>query len=86
MTVPFVHACDIIYLRVLHHCLVSVYDITGFCVHSDVDECSSVELNTCDMLCENTVGGFRCDCRNGYQLNQEDGRSCEGTYSVHWLL
>ena len=57
--------------------LVSVCDITGFCV-ADVDECSSVVLNTCDTLCENTVGGFQCSCRAGYQLNQQDGRTCEG--------
>ena len=60
------------------------YDITGFCVHSDIDECIRMELNTCDMICVNTVGDFRCDCRSGYQLNQKDGRTCEGTQTGYY--
>ena len=60
--------------------LVHVYVITGLC--ADVDECSSVVLNTCQMLCHNKVGGFKCSCLDGYQLNQQDGRTCEGTCSL----
>ncbi len=41
----------------------------------DVDECSSLRLNTCDQICENTSPGYRCKCREGYRLSP-DGRSC----------
>jgi hypothetical protein len=41
----------------------------------DINECEDEELNTCEEICRNTVGSFRCDCNPGYQIG-EDG-SCE---------
>ena len=29
---------------------------------SDIDECSSEELNRCDEQCMNKVGGYECNC------------------------
>jgi tolkin protein len=39
------------------------------------DECQS-EDHGCEHICINTVGGYRCECKIGFELNQ-DGRTCE---------
>ena len=43
---------------------------------SDINEC--VLPNECEQLCSNTVGGYRCQCDQGYRLDTSDGRSCIG--------
>ena len=46
---------------------------------SDIDECADDATNNCDadkMLCENTVGGYECDCEDGYRL--EENGTCAG--------
>ena len=42
----------------------------------DVDECR-VKNGGCSQLCENSVGSFRCRCKNGYDLSP-DKTSCTG--------
>ncbi|XP_072361964.1 thrombomodulin [Scyliorhinus torazame] len=39
----------------------------------DIDECQSGE---CDQECVNTHGSFKCNCKEGFEL-QEDGTTCE---------
>ncbi|XP_012255501.2 uncharacterized protein LOC105685724 [Athalia rosae] len=46
---------------------------TGNQCQIDVDEC--ITEKPCAQLCQNTVGGYQCSCRVGYQL-QPDGQSC----------
>ncbi|MEQ2180042.1 hypothetical protein GOODEAATRI_031551, partial [Goodea atripinnis] len=40
----------------------------------DVDECSAPN-GTCEHICINTMGSFRCSCKPGYQLHI-DGHTC----------
>ncbi len=44
----------------------------------DVDECLN---NQCAHSCVNLVGGFRCECDEGYILG-EDRMSCVGTFEI----
>ena len=48
-------------------------------IHTDVEECAQPG-SPCDQLCLNLEGGYRCGCREGYEL-MEDGR-CEGEHSI----
>ncbi|XP_074593288.1 protein tolkin-like [Brevipalpus obovatus] len=41
----------------------------------EFDECSSKD-HGCDHECVNTLGGYRCECRIGYELHS-DGKTCE---------
>ena len=41
-----------------------------------MDECR-VKNGGCSQICENSVGSFRCQCRNGYDLGP-DKTSCSG--------
>ncbi|XP_015793831.1 dorsal-ventral patterning tolloid-like protein 1 [Tetranychus urticae] len=41
----------------------------------EFDECSSGN-HGCDHICVNTLGGYRCECRIGYELHS-DGKKCE---------
>ena len=47
-------------------------------IFADIDECMT-EVHSCDIngLCNNTDGGFRCDCLSGYQGN---GFICESKF------
>ena len=55
--------------------------VSGFHLYttffSDIDECSSKDLNTCnpDHLCIDTIGSYNCKCKTGYT---GDGRTCRG--------
>ena len=44
---------------------------------TDVDECASLETNSChsNALCTNTEGSYVCRCLRGYN---GDGRNCTG--------
>ena len=46
-------------------------------VRTDINECSSPDLNNCQMLCNNTVGSYSCGCNTGYALNA-DQTTCSG--------
>ncbi|CAD5221161.1 unnamed protein product [Bursaphelenchus okinawaensis] len=39
----------------------------------DIDECEEAN-GYCDHQCHNTVGGFKCTCREGYDLFNENGQ------------
>ena len=41
----------------------------------DIDECKE-ELDDCDLLCENTDGGFKCACPEGFELHT-DQKQCD---------
>lgn len=41
----------------------------------EFDECSEND-HGCDHECVNTLGGYRCECRIGYELHS-DGKKCE---------
>ena len=38
---------------------------------TDIDECTD-GLDTCDQLCNNTVGSYYCNCSVGYRLLDDD--------------
>lgn len=46
----------------------------------DIDECSS-DKDSCDanQICVNLSGGFRCDCKVGFQLDPITN-ACEGKF------
>lgn len=46
----------------------------------DVDECEQ-GISTCDSLCQNTIGSYRCACQTGYVLNR-DGKTCRGKHCL----
>lgn len=44
---------------------------------SDVNECLADE-NVCEPgTCMNTIGGYKCDCANGFEPSR-DGKKCLG--------
>jgi hypothetical protein len=48
-----------------------------YCCVSDIDECSK-NLDNCDketQICNNSLGGFNCSCREGYE-GDGSGTSC----------
>lgn len=53
-------------------------------LYTDINECSSSN-GGCSQGCNNTIGGYSCYCRDGYNLST-DGYTCEGTcVSIHVL-
>lgn len=40
----------------------------------DINECAE-NLDDCGQLCDNTQGGFTCDCMQGFQL-LDDNKNC----------
>lgn len=44
---------------------------------TDIDECFE-ESHDCQHKCNNTDGGFTCDCFTGYTLNA-DNKTCNGS-------
>lgn len=52
---------------------------------SDVDECSSSELNDCEQDCENTKGGFICSCKAGYTADSSSPNLCVGELRMRLL-
>ena len=49
-----------------------------YLVNADIDECTECFNAGCEQVCNNTFGGFYCDCGVGYKL-AEDRFNCEGT-------
>ncbi len=47
-----------------------MYNSVKFCL--DIDECAG---NVCEQICVNTIGGYVCTCRPGFNL---DGEECVG--------
>ena len=46
-------------------------------IYADIDECAT-NTNTCDQLCNNTIGSFLCGCMDGYRLIVMDNSTCDG--------
>ena len=42
----------------------------------DTNECL-LSNGGCSQLCTNTIGSYQCNCRNGYQLNDNE-IDCDG--------
>lgn len=60
----------------------------GSCISiADIDECSNIQLNVCPQVCTNTIGGFICSCREGFQRESGNGTTCIGkTHAfVKWI-
>ncbi|KAK6176084.1 hypothetical protein SNE40_014439 [Patella caerulea] len=67
--------------------LADIYNATGtdqsdVDVVNDRDECALFPGQICSHRCVNTPGSFRCECRQGYTLNQ-DGRTCQESKDVN---
>ncbi|XP_010375192.2 collagen and calcium-binding EGF domain-containing protein 1 isoform X1 [Rhinopithecus roxellana] len=41
----------------------------------DIDECASSNGTLCAHICINTLGSYRCECREGY-IQEDDGKAC----------
>lgn len=57
-----------------------------FCrfVVSDIDECKSRSLHGChsDAVCHNTVGSYKCTCKEGFFGNGKTSCSPVGRYMI----
>lgn len=42
---------------------------------AEIDECAT-GTHGCEQICINTMGGYKCDCKLGYELHS-DGKKCE---------
>ena len=42
---------------------------------TDINECDDASSN-CDQICNNTIGGFECECYPGYSFNDTTS-SCQ---------
>ena len=51
--------------------LLSLHTLNGI----DIDECASKNETMCSQVCVNSVGSYRCECENGYFL-EEDKKTC----------
>jgi hypothetical protein len=43
---------------------------------AEFDECA-LQTHGCEQNCVNTLGGYECSCRIGFELHS-DGKHCEG--------
>lgn len=48
------------------------------CVILDINECIE-NTGLCEQLCEDTEGSYKCSCRPGFRLNEN--QQCEGIVS-----
>ena len=53
-----------------------LYTQYSYCFTSDVNECTS-DTDNCTQICQNNLGSYTCDCRNGYRLDR-NGYTCNG--------
>ena len=54
-----------------------------FCEFADVDECTEGTAS-CQHVCNNHIGGFKCSCYSGYTLNS-DNKTCTGSKLRYYL-
>lgn len=64
----------------LIYCLIFNNRSTNRCV--DIDECATSDYKgDCDHICKNTLGSYKCACRDGYKLRERtkcfDINECE---------
>ena len=48
---------------------------------AEYDECSNPAEHGCEHECFNTLGGYSCQCRIGYELHSDEKR-CESKYTL----
>ena len=51
-------------------------------VYIDINECNS---DDCQQTCENTEGSYECQCKSGYELN-DDQKTCDGLLLIYGNL
>lgn len=51
----------------------SLFELFGV---AEFDECA-LQTHGCEHNCVNTLGGYECSCRIGFELHS-DGKHCEG--------
>lgn len=49
----------------------------------DVNECSSSNGSVCEQICTDTVGGYVCSCREGYNVTGVRNNGCESKLICH---
>lgn len=54
-------------------CILTIFSLP------EIDECAT-GTHGCEQICINTMGGYKCDCKLGYELHS-DGKKCEGQLS-----
>lgn len=56
---------------------VSSWKLSVVCIWftPDIDECATSNETLCAHICVNTLGSYRCECREGY-IQEDDGRTC----------
>ncbi len=55
-------------------------DFTRF-LYAEYDECSNAEEHGCEHECFNTLGGYSCQCRIGFELHSDQKR-CESKINL----
>ena len=58
---------------------------SNFSKTTEYDECSNPGEHGCEHECFNTLGGYSCQCRIGYELHSDEKR-CEGTCSSYYIF
>ena len=51
----------------------NIYD--NLCL--DMNECGT-RNGGCEQMCNNTLGGYMCNCRKGYERKPNDPYGCQG--------
>ena len=44
-----------------------------FIYTSDINECDRKDKGGCDTYCANTVGSYKCNCKEGYAIFENEG-------------
>ena len=63
--------------------------LSGVSLCLDINECD--QLQPCEHICTNILGGFECSCDPGYTVSPTDNTKCEGqsvklSWSSEWFL
>ena len=48
----------------------------------DINECTD-DIDGCEHVCVNEIGGYHCECNDGFQLD-DDNHGCPGIYSEYY--
>lgn len=53
---------------------------------SDIDECA--DPDACSQVCVNVVGGFKCECEEGYEMDPmtKECKAVAGILEASWAL
>ena len=71
--IPF---CSKLLTFMKHKYSVRTIWISLYCFSSDINECEGTNDCSANADCSNTVGSYRCDCREGFEGT---GKLCSGT-------